>query len=129
MNIERFVVAFSIAIVMFAIGYAGSAAVGTQRRAATPEITRPLDPRSLAKKLETLDARLREAQTRIDEVLLTLANTADDSQRDATRVRLDVLYRLESGLVADIARARDELQSLAAGRVDSAWRLHDSKNR
>lgn len=109
MHIERMLVAFSIATVLFAITYAGSMAVSTSRPKATPAVVRPLDAKALVKKLETLDARLREAQTSIDEVLVKLANTREESERDATRVRLDVLYRLERGLTADIARTRDEL--------------------
>lgn len=109
MNIERMLVAFSIITVIFAIGHAGSAAIGTTPEAPTPAIVRPLDASALAKKLETLDTRLREAQLSIDGVLVTLSNAQEDSLRDATRVRLDVLYRLERGLVADIARTRDEL--------------------
>jgi len=102
-------VAFSIATVVFAISYAGSAAVTANHEQPTPVVERPLDARALLKKLETLDARLRDAQTSIDEVLVKLSNAREDSERDATRVRLDVLYRLERGLTADIERTRDQL--------------------
>jgi hypothetical protein len=114
MNIERMLVAFSIATVIFAISFAGSAAIGSQHPAAPPAIVRPLDAKALLKKLETLDARLREAQASIDQVMLKLANTREDSERDATRVRLDVLYRLESGLTADIERTRNELARVSS---------------
>lgn len=107
-------VAFSIATVAFAISYAGSMAVTTSKPPPAPVVARPLDAPALVKKLDKLDLRLREAQQRIDEVLLELANTREDSQRDATRVRLDVLYRLEDGLTADIAHAREALARVTA---------------
>ena len=127
--LERLVVAFSIFIVVFAIGYAGSAAVTAKRPARTPAIALPLAPDVLVKKIEKLEVRLAEAQTSIDEVLKKLASVNADSERDATRVRLDVLYRLETGLVSDIARTRDELQSRQIGRVDPAWQSLENKNR
>ena len=107
-------VAFSIATVVFAISYAGSEAVTANHRQPTPVVERPLDARALLKKLETLDERLRDAQTSIDQVLVKLSNTHEDSERDATRVRLDVLYRLERGLTTDIERTRDQLARVSA---------------
>ena len=107
--IERMLVAFSIATLLFALTYAGSSAVTANPKDHAVEVVRPLDAKALLKKLETLDTRLRDAQARIDEVLVNLSNAREDSERDATRVRLDVLYRLETGLSADIARTRDEL--------------------
>ena len=106
---KRLLVAVSIATV-FALGYAGRAAIGAQAKA--PMLARPLDARALVKKLDTLDARLAEAQARIDEVVVELG-TVGEAERDATRVRLDVLYRLERGLTADIARTRGELAAVA----------------
>ncbi len=111
---ERILVAFSIASLIFAVTYAGSAAVGANKKPSAPVVMRPLDAKSLVKKLETLDVRLTEAQASIDEVLLKLSNTREDSERDATRVRLDVLFRLESGLTADIERTRVELARVSA---------------
>jgi hypothetical protein len=129
MYIDRFVIGFSISIVLCAVGYAARVAGDEPPDVSTPAVAQPSDPKALAKKLVTLDARLQDAQTRIDELVIKLANTSDDSVRDATRVRLDVLYRLERGLVADIARTRSTMQSLAGARVMGAWQSHDSKNR
>jgi predicted transcriptional regulator len=106
MIIERLLVAFSIASLLFALTFAGTSAINASSEEAAPEVVRPLDAKAL---LKTLDTRLREAQTRIDEVLRNLSNAREDSERDATRVRLDVLYRLETGLTADIARTREQL--------------------
>lgn len=114
MNIERMLVAFSIATLIFAVTFAGSAAVTATKKPVAAVVIKPLDAKALVKKLETLDARLVGAQASIDEVLLKLANTREDSERDATRVRLDVLFRLESGLTADIARTRGELARVSA---------------
>ncbi len=111
---ERFIVALSITTVLFAIAYATSAAIGTHHDRPAPVAARPLDAAQLTKRLETLDARLHEAQKSIDEVLVKLPNTREDSERDATRVRLDVLFRLEAGLTADIARTREELARVSA---------------
>ena len=110
---ERFIVAFSITTVVIAIGYAGSAAT-TARPHKPAAVVRQLDAKALLKKLETLDARLSEAQTNIDEVLKRLANVSEESQRDATRVRLDVLFALERGLTADIERTRQALAQVSA---------------
>jgi len=108
--IERMLIGFSIVTLLFALTYAFSSAVTVNLNERTPEVVvRPLDAKALLKKLETLDTRLRDAQMRIDEVLVNLSNAREDSERDATRVRLDVLYRLETGLTADIAHTRDEL--------------------
>ena len=106
---ERFLVAFSILALVFALAFTGMSMVSSNPKPHAPEVIRPLDAKALLKKLETLDTRLREAQASIDQVLVKLASSHEDSERDATRVRLDVLYRLESGLTADIARTRDEL--------------------
>jgi hypothetical protein len=127
--LERIVVTFSIFIVVFAVAYAGSAAVTARPTPAIAAPVRPLDAAQLTQKLAKLDDRLREAQRSIDEVLAALANANEPSLRDATRVRLDVLYRLERGLTADITRTREALQSLAAARVDGAWQSHGRTNR
>ena len=111
MHLERIFIIFAIAMGVFAIGQAGSAAIGTRRPEPTPRVERVLDAKALLKKLETLDTRLHEAQTSIDEVLAKLA-TVDDSQVDITRTRLNVLFRLESGLVADIARTKQQLAAV-----------------
>jgi hypothetical protein len=121
MSIERLLVGFSIFTFIFAIGYAGSAAFAPKKEPATPVAPRPLDAKGLTKKLATLDQRLRETQASIDEVMGKLATVQQESERDATRIRLDVLFRLESGLAADIARTRTELtalQSAPAPRVE-----------
>jgi len=111
MFIERMFIAFSILTITFALGYAGSAAVGTQHEAPAVVAPRPLDARQLVKKLDKLEHRLAAAQHSIDDVLGALVNATEDSQRDASRVRLDVLYRLETGLTTDIARVRTQLSS------------------
>jgi len=109
--LERIFVAFSIATIVFALGFAASAVFGGEPPKPTPVVKRELDAKALLKKLETLDTRLHEAQTSIDEVLAKLA-TVDDSQVDITRTRLNVLFRLESGLVADIARTKQQLAAV-----------------
>ncbi|MDQ3336020.1 MAG: hypothetical protein M4D80_12695 [Myxococcota bacterium] len=114
MIIERLLVAFSIATVVFALSYAGSAAISVKKEPAAAAIARPLDAKALLKKLEMLDTRLREAQASIDQVMVKLASVREESERDATRVRLDVLYRLESGLAADIERTRGALARVSA---------------
>ena len=129
MHLERLVVAFSIFIVVFAIGYAASSAISARPARAPAPAPRPLDAPALANKLVTLEERLRDAQQSIDDVLAQLADADEPSLRDATRVRLDVLYRLERGLTADIARTRDALQSLTTARVDAAWQSHGNTNR
>ena len=129
MHLERLVVAFSILIVVLAIAYAGSAAVGSRRPASAVVAERVLDAPALAKKLAKLDERLREAQASIDDVLVRLASVTEASERDATRVRLDVLLRLERGLLADIARTREALQSATTARVDRPWQSHGNTNR
>ena len=111
---ERFIIGFSIATVLVAIGYAGSAATSTRPPIAKPAVVRPLDAKALLKKLETLDTRLAEAHASIDEVLKKLADVTEESQRDATRVRLDTLYALERGLEADITRAREQLATVSS---------------
>jgi hypothetical protein len=108
---EKLLGLFSIATLVFAVTFAGSSAITAQKPEPTPVVQRPLDAKALLKKIETLEVRLTEAQTSIDLVLAKLPNT-EDSERDATRVRLDVLYRLESGLQADIAHTRDQLARL-----------------
>lgn len=115
---ERFIALISITMGLFIIGYAGSAAITTRRPEPTPIVQRPLDAKALARKLETLDARLKEAQASIDEVLGKLSNAHEESVVEATRIRLDTLYRLESGLVSDIARTRERLQSLTGRGVE-----------
>ena len=114
MVIERLLAAFLIAAIVFMFAHVGSAAIGAAQKP-VPEVAvvRPLDAKALLKKLEVLDARLHEAQASIDQVVVKLATVPEDSERDATRVRLDVLYRLESGLVADIERTRGELASVS----------------
>lgn len=118
------IVALSIFMAVFAIGYAGSMAISTQRPS-TPATVRVLDAPALEKKLATLEQRLRDAQKSIDEVLAKLAT----SNSEVDRARLDVLFRLESGLAADIARARGALQSVASARVDGAWQSHGKPSR
>jgi len=114
MFIERMLVALSIATLVLAVSYAGSAAISTSTTSRAVAAAPVLDASHLAKRLTALDTRLRGAQASIDEVLVKLANTRDDSERDAARVRLDVLFRLENGLTADIARTRDQLARIAA---------------
>lgn len=128
MYIDRFVIGISISILLCAVGYAASVA-GDAPAASAPAAAPPLDPKSLGKKLDTLDTRLHDAQARIDKLVVELANTSEDAVRDTTRLRLDVLYRLEAGLVADIARTRQAMQSPAGSRVDGAWQSRDNKNR
>ena len=107
---ERIITAFSIVAVVFALTHVFIAVGGSKHNQPTPVVVeRPLDAKALLKKLETLDSRLREAQASIDLVVAKLANVREAKEVEATRVRLDVLYRLESGLTADIARTRDEL--------------------
>jgi hypothetical protein len=105
---ERMFVGFAIATLVFAVSYAGSAAFGTQRPEAPPVVQKAPTAKQLLEKIEKLETRLTEAQTSIDSVLAKLA-TAND---DATRTRLDVLFRLERGLQADIAHTREQLASL-----------------
>ena len=109
MNIERLFVVFSITIVLFAIAYATSAAISVGHHERPVAVARPLDAKALSKKLVTLDQRLKDTQASIDEVLTKLASVQQESERDATRIRLDVLFRLENGLAADIARTRTQL--------------------
>jgi uncharacterized protein YlxW (UPF0749 family) len=120
MIIERVLVVFSILAVVFALSNAGMAAMSTTKQPEPAAIVRPLDARALLKKLETLDARLREAQASIDQVMVKLANVHEESERDATRVRLDVLYRLERGLAADIERTRGELARVSGSVIGAA---------
>jgi hypothetical protein len=117
MNAERMVVGFSILILVFTIAQVGTAVVSTANKPA-PEVVAPrkLDAKGLVKKLETLDERLREAQASIDQVLVKLSNVTDETLREATRVRLTVLYRLEDGLNVDIERTRDELARVGGSR-------------
>lgn len=102
---ERIFVGFAIGTLVFAISYAGSAAFGTQKPEPVVVVQQPPTAKQLLDKIEKLEARLTEAQASIDAVLAKLANANDD----ATRTRLDVLYRLERGLQADIAHTREQL--------------------
>jgi hypothetical protein len=106
MFIERMILALPIAMLVFALSYGGGPEKAPRARG---EFAQPLDARALLKKLDTLDVRLQEAQASIDQAVVKLANVREDYDRDATRLRLDVLYRLESGLIADIERTRSEL--------------------
>ena len=108
---ERLITAFSIVAVVFALTHVFFAVGGSKHNQPPAPIIapRPPDAKALLKKLEELDGRLHEAQKSIDEVLAKLATVREGSELDATRVRLDTLYRLESGLTADIARTRDAL--------------------
>ena len=136
MRLERFIVCFSIFIVVFAIGYAVSAvATKKPRTQAVIVPPKPIAEQSMhelnapLEKLEKLEQRLVDAQKSIDSVMLELASATIDSQRDAARVRLEVLYRLEAGLTADIAELRGELQSSHVARVDRIWQLLDKQSR
>ena len=114
---ERIITAFSIVAIVFALSHVFIAIGGSKHNQPEPvvvKVERPLDAKALLKQLETLDARLHEAQASIDQVLGKLSTVQDASEVEATRVRLDVLYRLESGLTADIARTRDALARVSA---------------
>jgi hypothetical protein len=106
---ERLIVGFGIAALVFALTFMGSAMVGTAKRPAPVVVEqRPPTAKQLLERIEKLEVRLAEAQTSIDEVLKKLA-TAND---DVTRTRLDVLYALERGLQADIAHTREALAGM-----------------
>lgn len=113
MIIERLLIGFFIATVAAMFAQVGSAMISSRPDAPAPVVVREADAPTLLKRLDTLDTRLRDAQARIDVVLANLANAREETERDATRVRLDVLYRLEDGLAHDIAKARGELAALA----------------
>jgi hypothetical protein len=114
---ERLITAFSIVAVVFALTHVFFAVGGSKHNQPAPvvvNVERAPDAKALLKQLETLDARLHEAQASIDKVLAKLSTVHDASEVEATRVRLDVLYRLESGLTADIARTREALAHTSA---------------
>ncbi len=108
MNAERLVIVFSIITVLSAIGYAGSAALGNelqQVEVADGVAPPPPTAQALAARLDTLAHRLADARNDIDVLVGKLA-TIDARQVEATRLRLAVLYRLETGLEADLERTR-----------------------
>ena len=111
---ERIITAFSIVAIVFALTHMFFA-IGTSKHNQPPVVIeqRPPDAKALLKRLEDLDGRLREAQASIDSVLAKLANVREASEVEATRVRLEVLYRLETGLTTDIARTREALAAVS----------------
>lgn len=108
MSFERLLVGFLIASLVMVLVSPLRADDPKPRTA----VVAPADAPTLLKKLDTLDDRLRDAQTSIDIVLGKLSNASADSERDATRIRLAVLYRLEEGLAHDIAKTRGQLAAL-----------------
>ncbi|MBA3394111.1 MAG: hypothetical protein H0T89_15800 [Deltaproteobacteria bacterium] len=115
MNAERLVIVFSIVTVLSTIGYAGSAALGNELHEVEAEVVAsssptPPTPPALAARLDILARRLTDARTDIDALVGKLA-TIDARQVEATRLRLALLYRLETGLEADLERTRRMLHA------------------
>jgi hypothetical protein len=109
MIIERLLIAFFVATLGMVLFFP----LHTPRPPKPAAIVRPPDAPALLKRLDTLDGRMHEAQTSIDQVLSKLSNAHEEAERDVTRVRLGVLYRLEEGLAHDIAKTRDQLAAFS----------------
>lgn len=109
--LEKIVFVGGTLITALAIGHAGDAAVNTTPPPAHAEVVRASTPQSLRKKLDGLEHRLAAARTDIDALVKQLGEV-DDARVHATRTRLALLYRLESGLVADIDRTKHALAAV-----------------